>query len=132
MPIVSRSVTLNASFLNVWAHMGGFQSLADWHPAASSVIREKINGTEHRRIRLKGGGEILEKLHDHEVGSYSYSIVESPLPVKNYISNISAAEIQGQTVITWSSSFEGTTDDAEDVVAGIYQAGFDALSKRFG
>ncbi len=132
MPIVSRSVTLNAPFFNVWALMGEFQSLADWHPAVVKVIREEINGREHRRIKLQGGGEILEKLHDHEIGSYSYSIVESPLPVENYISNISAAEIQSQTVITWSSSFEGTADDAEDVVAGIYEAGFDALSKRFG
>lgn len=132
MPIVSRSVTLNARFVDVWALIGGFQNLADWHPAVQSVVREDINGREHRRIFLEGGGEILEKLHDHETGSYSYSIVESPLPVENYLSNLSSAEVEGQTVITWSSRFVATADHAEEVIAGIYDAGFEFLQRRFG
>lgn len=132
MANVSRSVTLNAPFDQVWGLIGGFQDLGDWHPAVESVTKEEIDGTEHRRIALKGGGEIFEKLLDHGGGSYSYEIIESPLPVKNYMSNISAAEHEGQTVVTWSSSFEGTSDDAEEVVAGIYEAGFGTLTERFG
>lgn len=132
MAEVSRTITLNASLDDVWGLIGGFQALADWHPAAESVAREDVDGVEHRRIALKGGGEILEKLLDHGGGSYRYSIVESPLPVTDYVSTISAADFEGKTLVTWGSTFEPAADGADDVVAGIYEAGFAALAERFG
>jgi len=132
MAKVSRSVTLNAPYAEVWGVIGNFQGLADWHPAAESVTKEDIGGTEHRRIALNGGGEILEALHSEGDGHYSYTIVESPLPVTGYLSMLSAGEQDGKTVVTWGSTFEGTAEGAEDVVAGIYEAGFGALTERFG
>jgi len=132
MATVSRSITLNASVDEVWGVIGNFQGLADWHPAAASVSKEEIDGTEHRRIHLEGGGEILERLHDAGGGTYTYTIVESPLPVTSYLSMLSAADQDGKTVVTWGSTFEPTADGAEDVVAGIYEAGFGALTERFG
>ena len=132
MAKVSRSVTLNASLGDVWGLIGNFQGLADWHPAVASVAKEDIGGTEHRRIHLEGGGEILEQLHGTGDGNYSYTIVEGPLPVTGYLSMLSAADKDGKTVVTWGSTFEGTAEGAEDVVAGIYEAGFGALTERFG
>lgn len=132
MAKVSRSVTLNGSLADVWGLIGNFQGLGDWHPAVESVTKEDVGGTEHRRIALKGGGEILEMLHGSGDGHYSYTIVESPLPVSGYLSMISAAEKDGKTVVTWGSTFEPTADGAEDAVAGIYEAGFGALTERFG
>lgn len=132
MAEVSRTITLNASLDDVWGVIGGFQALGDWHPAVESVAKEEIGGAEHRRIALKGGGEIVEKLLDQGGGSYSYSILESPLPVAEYVSTLSAADFEGKTMVTWGSTFEGTADGAEDVVAGIYEAGFGALAERFG
>jgi hypothetical protein len=132
MSDVSRTITLNASVEDVWGLIGDFQGLANWHPAAESVTKEESGGDEHRRIALKGGGEILEKLLDHGGGSYSYTIIESPLPVKDYVSTISAAAYEGKTLVTWGATFEGTADGADDVVAGIYEGGFAALAERFG
>ena len=132
MAEVSRTVTLAASVDDVWGLIGGFQALGDWHPAVESVTKEEIGGAEHRRIALKGGGEILEKLLEHGGGSYRYSIVESPLPVTDYVSTLSAAEFEGKTMVTWEATFEGTADGADDVVAGIYDGGFGTLTERFG
>lgn len=132
MATVSRSVRLTTPVAEVWAAIGGFQALGVWHPAVATVTKEEIDGVEHRRLGLEGGGEILEKLLDKDGQSYGYAIVEGPLPVKNYQSILSAGDVKGQTVVTWASSFEGTSDDAEDVIAGIYEAGLNALGERFG
>ncbi len=133
MAQVTRSVTLNAAPGEVWAAIGGFQSLADWHPAVETSVRDDIGGVEHRRLGLAGGGEILEKNLGADAMSYGYEIVESPLPVAGYKATISVADAGGsKVVVVWSSTFEGTADGASDIIAGIYTAGLDALAAKFG
>lgn len=132
MPSVSRTQRLSAPLSEVWAAIGGFQSLADWHPAVATCTKEMRDGKECRVLGLEGGGEIVEQLTGQEGGSYSYTILEGPLPVRNYSAILSVGETAEDTLVNWSSSFKGTSDDAEDVIAGIYEAGFDALVKRFG
>jgi mxaD protein len=132
MAQITRSVTLNATPAEVWALIGGFQALPNWHPAVAGSDKEVIDGVEHRRLGLEGGGEILEKNLGADTMSYGYAIIECPLPVVDYTSIISMVDAGGKAVVVWSSTFEGTADDASDVVAGIYQAGLDALVSRFG
>ena len=47
-----------------------------------------------RRLSLAGGGTIVEKLVrlDDKERVYSYSIIDSPLPVVNYVSTISVKD----------------------------------------
>lgn len=132
MAHVARSVFLSASADTVWSTIGGFQSLGDWHPAVASVAREDLVGVEHRRIAVKGGGEIFEKLLGTDGRSYAYEIIESPLPVLGYRSSLSVIEAGSGSVASWVSTFEGTADGAEVAVAGIYEGGFAALKERFG
>jgi hypothetical protein len=132
MAQVTRSVTLNAAPADVWALIGGFQALPDWHPAVATSTRADIGGVEHRRLGLAGGGEIVEKYLGGDAMSYGYEIVESPLPLADYKSIIAVTGSGGKTAVVWSSTFEGTADGAADIVAGIYQAGLDALAAKFG
>ena len=132
MAQVTRSVTLNAAPGDVWALIGGFQTLPDWHPAVESSTREDIGGVEHRRLGLAGGGEILEKNLGGDTMSVGYEIIESPLPVADYKATISVADAGGSAVVVWASTFEGTADGASDVIAGIYDAGLGALAAKFG
>ena len=133
MAQVTRSVTLNAAPGDVWALIGGFQSLPDWHPAVETSAREDIGGIEHRRLGLAGGGEILEKNLGGDTMSVGYEIIESPLPLVEYKATLSVADAGGgQTVVVWASTFEGTADSASGIVAGIYTAGLDALAAKFG
>ncbi len=132
MAQLTRSVTLNAAPGDVWALIGGFQSLPDWHPAVESSAREDIGGVEHRRLGLAGGGEILEKNLGGDTMSVGYEIIESPLPLADYKATISVADAGGKAVVVWASTFEGTADGAADIVIGIYQSGLDALAAKFG
>ena len=132
MAQVTRSVTLNAAPGDVWALIGGFQSLPDWHPAVETSTRDDIGGVEHRRLGLAGGGELLEKNLGSDTMSVGYEIIEGPLPLADYKATISVADVGGKAVVVWASTFEGTADGAADIVAGIYQAGLDALAAKFG
>ena len=119
----------------VWKLIGGFNTLPDWHPAIEKSELEEEGSM--RRLSLAGGGTIVEKLEklDDNERVYSYSIIDSPLPVSNYIATIRVKEDgEGKTTVEWSSEFEaeGTAEnEAMDVIAGIYQAGFDNLKKIF-
>ncbi len=76
--------------------IGGFHSLHEWHPAVAKCDIETEGDTTLRRLHLVGGGTILEKLEKSDDGqSYGYSILESPLPVKNYSATITVSEAEG-------------------------------------
>ena len=91
-----------------------------------------------RRLSLAGGGTVVEKLErlDDSERVYSYSIIDSPLPVSNYTATICVKKNgEGKTTVEWSSEFEAegaAENEAMDVIADIYQAGFDNLKKMFG
>ncbi len=129
---VTRKATLAASITEVWGLVGNFHGLADWHPAIESSTRESVGDEEFRRLALAGGGQIIEHLVGKTTHSYTYSIIRSPLPIAHYEAKIEANTAGANTEITWSSSFTPTADNAEDVVAGIYEAGLNALVERFG
>ena len=129
---VTRKATLKASLPEVWGLIGNFHGVAQWHPAVESSTREAVGDEEFRLLKIAGGGEILEHLVAKTTHSYTYSIIRSPLPIKHYEAKIEANTAGAATEITWSSSFTPTADNAEQVVAGIYEAGLDALKQKFG
>ncbi len=119
----------------VWELVGAFCAIKDWHPAAADCVEEKDGDAVLRTITLKDGGKIKEKLTDKDDLSYSYEIVESPLPVKNYKAKlwVEADDEPDRTVIFWQADFDanGATDDEAkkkittilgDGVKGIKQA----------
>ena len=135
MAKVNMKTDLNVAADEVWKLIGGFNTLPDWHPAVEkSELQEEGS---MRRLSLAGGGTIVEKLErfDDSERVYTYSIIDSPLPVSNYVSTISVKDDgEGNTTVTWSSEFEAkgaAENEAMDAIAGIYQAGFDNLKKMF-
>jgi hypothetical protein len=131
MAHVARARPFAARAETVWSVIGGFQSLADWHPAVDSSTRSMADGAELRRLALKGGGEIVEALTGMDGMSYGYRIVSGPLPVADYTATLTVLPAVDGCIVAWSSNFTPTADGAEDVIAGIYEAGFGALASRF-
>jgi len=134
MPKVSMSTDLQASADDVWRMIGQFNALPDWHPAVESSELKKEG--QERVLSLAGGGKIierLEKLSENE-REYSYSIKDSPLPVKNYNATIKVKDGKDGCTVEWSSDFEavGGDTDAMKAIEGIYQSGLDNLRKMFG
>ncbi len=136
MAKVDMKTDLNVSADEVWKLIGGFNTLPDWHPAIEKSELEEEGSM--RRLSLAGGGTVIEKLVklDDKERVYTYSIIDSPLPVKNYEATIRVKDDgAGNTSVEWSSEFEAegaAENEAMDVIAGIYQAGFDNLKKMFG
>ncbi len=73
---------------DIWEMISDFCSIQDWHPAVEQCDESEEGGDTYRVLTLKGGGKIKEKLVDHDDESYTYQIIESPLPVKNYQAKI--------------------------------------------
>ena len=136
MAKIDMKTGLNVAPDEVWKLIGGFNALPDWHPAIEKSELEEEGSM--RRLSLAGGGTIVEKLVklDDKERIYSYSIIDSPLPVTNYEATIRVKDDgEGNTTVEWSSEFEAegaAGNEAMDVIAGIYQAGFDNLKKMFG
>ena len=91
-----------------------------WRRLCTPALRELRSGT----------GAFNEHL-------YRYSIVESPLPVADYVAEIRVHQNEEGTgsTIEWSSEFkpkDASVQKATEVIQGIYQTGFDNLKKLFG
>jgi uncharacterized protein YndB with AHSA1/START domain len=139
MAKVSLSTTLPVPARTVWDAIGGFNSLAKWHPAVAKSEETKEGAATIRRLTLYGGGSIVERLEgkDDKKRTYSYSIVAGPLPVAAYRATLHVEENKDgkSSKVEWSSTFEpsgASEPEAVKVIRGIYEAGFENLRKMFG
>lgn len=139
MTKVSMTTELNVPANEVWKVIGGFNAVPDWHPAVEDSHTEGEGEGSVRRLSLVGGGIVVERPEsvDDEERVYSYSIVDSPLPVSDYKATIRVRD-KGDgtaTVVEWSSEFDpsgASESEASQVIQGIYNAGLGSLKKMFG
>ena len=93
-------------------------------------------GSVRGHARLKQGGEIKEKLDETEDTGYSYEILESPLPVKNYHAKLWVEPDDRDptsTTIHWDATFDAngaSDDDAKKVIGDIFTAGLKGLKQK--
>jgi len=132
---VSQSVEVQAPPEQVWALIGGFCSIAKWHPVVKQCSESQDDGAALRRLTTTDGAVLVEKRvqYSDEGMSYTYTIVDSPLPVAGYTSTLAVMGMGDGSMITWSGEFaaKGAPDEqAKDVIAGIYEAGLQALKDR--
>ena len=59
---LSRMVSLPRPQDEVWAQIGGFDRMADWHPMISAVDVAKIEGEVHRHLTTTDGEIFFEHL----------------------------------------------------------------------
>jgi hypothetical protein len=134
---VRESVRLAVPVDQVWPSIGPFCGLGDWHPAVEKCdLRQDAKG-QLRLITIKGGGVIEERLLSASDTRHSirYTILSSPLPVKDYVATMSATPSGKGTTIVWKARFtpNGASEaEAKKVISGIFTAGFDGLKRRLG
>jgi len=132
---VGNAATVPGKPKEVWNKIGSFCSIKNWHPAIAKCEKTKEGGATFRTLTTKDGATIKEKLVKKTDHSYTYEIVDSPLPVQNYQATISVAADGDQTKVEWKGTFDAkgaSDDDARKVIGGIYQAGLDNLAKPAG
>ncbi|BBQ36633.1 Polyketide cyclase / dehydrase and lipid transport [Klebsiella pneumoniae] len=136
MATTTISIEISASVDQVWQLMGGFDSLPDWLPfIPKSMVSE---GGRVRTLTTSDGGTVIERLEafDNRQRSYSYSIIQAPFPVVDYLSTIAVVATADSNItrVEWSGSFTpvNVSDaDAEALFSGIYRDGLQALKNNF-
>lgn len=119
---------------SIWEMAGDFCAIKTWHPLVADCVESKEGDVVFRTLTLKDGGTIKEKLVDSDDMSYSYEIVESPLPVKNYTAKlwVEESERANRTVVHWDAEFDanGASDDeAKKTISDIFAAGLKGIKK---
>lgn len=128
---VHKTGTAEGAPAAVWAKIGAFCAIGDWHPAVASCKQSEEGGATYRTLALEGGGTIKERLVETTDSGYTYEIVESPLPVQNYRSTFSVKAAGEDTAVDWTGSFDAKDApdaDAEAAITGIYTAGLDSIA----
>ncbi|MFN0219970.1 MAG: SRPBCC family protein [Hyphomicrobium sp.] len=121
---------------DVWSKIGAFCSIKDWHPAVAKCEESKDGDVSFRTLTLKDGGVIKEKLTGSTETGYTYAIVESPLPVKDYFASFSAKPDRDEpdtVLVVWSASFaaKGKPDsEARTVIEGIFKDGLASIAAK--
>ncbi|HWM31885.1 MAG TPA: SRPBCC family protein [Methyloceanibacter sp.] len=120
----------------VWALVGGFCAIKNWHPAVASCEEEKKDGKVFRTLTLKdGGAKILEEETKTGEFTYSYTILEGPLPVKDYNATLRVGpdDEPDRVEIVWTANFEAngkSDEEAKEIVEGIFEAGVAGIKKK--
>jgi hypothetical protein len=127
---VEDEIAVSADVL--WELLRDFGGVQRWNPTLRSCELDKpgIGGVRTIKMGEVTVREQLEKLDDG-AKALSYSIVEAPVPVRNYLATIEVAEAgPSRSRIVWSSTFEpvGMTDEqATQLFDGIYRQAIDGL-----
>ncbi|KQU20976.1 MxaD protein [Methylobacterium sp. Leaf94] len=142
---VSRSRDIPAPAAAVWALIGGFCSIALWHPQVvacdSSGTRDDADREDNepvRRLVVAGGlGTLVEaETRRDEAGmSYSYAFIEGPLPVGAYNATLQVRPNGTGATVVWSATFDpagmGEAEARADI-EGVYDQGLDGIARELG
>ena len=128
----------------VWRRVRDFNGLPEWTPfVAESRIEQGLPSDKVGCIRnftLTDGGKIREQLlalSDYDM-SCTYSILESPMGVENYIAKLSITPVTdgNVTFAQWQADFDCPPEREQALIDQIgrtvFQAAFDALRQSFG
>lgn len=144
MAEVFTSSVINAPVDDVWAKIRDFNALPDWHPAVADSTIENGNPSDQvgciRNFNLADGGNIREQLlslSDME-RLCTYSILESPMPVENYVATLRLRPITdgNRTYAEWTAAFNCPEQEEAGLLElignGVFQGGFNALKDSLG
>ncbi len=144
MARVYTSTVIGAGAGRVWERVRDFNALPRWHPKIrDSRIEDALPSDKVgciRNFNLQNGDNIREQLlglSDYDMFC-TYSILESPMPLTDYIATLRLTPITDgdRCFAEWSAEFECDPAAEDDLVSGIgadvFQVGFDALKRHFG
>jgi hypothetical protein len=144
--VVSEVIQIKAEPAKVWNLVKRFDGLKDWHPLFSGS--EIVSGRDGqlgaiRLLTIKEGPSFTEELLavNEPAMAFTYSVIESPLPIDRYLSTVSVkSDGSGGSIVTWVGQFSrknprSNPPDAENdasvvgLITGAYQGGLQNLKK---
>ncbi|MFD8208968.1 SRPBCC family protein [Streptomyces sp. NPDC059695] len=139
---LERSAVLPATPDAVWAVVGDFGRLADWHPhLPPSALEDGGDPAAPGTVRvfaLDGVAVARERLlaRDPAARSYRYTLLDPVLlPVEDYVATLEVRAHPDGAEVRWSAAYRSTDDVAAQVESvfgdGTYGTGLAALGARF-
>ncbi|WP_338525061.1 SRPBCC family protein [Pseudomonas batumici] len=136
MAATSVTVEIGVPPEEVWQLIGGFDSLPDWLPF---IPRSSLSeGGRVRTLHTADGVLIVERLEafDNRARRYSYSFIEKPFPVTDYLSTLQVREGNDPdtSVVEWAGIFtpvDVSEEEAVELFHGVYASGLAALKDHF-
>ena len=141
---VRRTTVIDAPVDAVWRILRDFNGHDRWHPIVERSALEDGRRTDQvgavRNFTITSGErvrEVLLSLSDRE-RRLRYAIVDSGLPLENYVAELFLKPVTdgGGTFWSWSSRFRTPPGDeaalAELVGKEVYEAGFDGVRSALG
>lgn len=132
---VTRDIAAPAN--HVWQTVRDFAGITKFLPMFELVgtCENKVGAL---RTLKQGDAIFVERLEalDEANRLQRYTIIEAPVPMKNYLGEISVQDLgNNRCAITWSSTFtvEGAPEsEVVNMVTGLYNAGIDQIEKLHG
>jgi mxaD protein len=139
---VKLSVSIEASAEDVWAVVGNFNGLPDWHPWVTASILEPAAGGVGRRVTMAGGTagrrDLTERLvsFDSARREWAYTVVAGPMTFADYVGRIRVTPSGAATcTVDYTGRFTaapGHTDaEATERIRTFWEAGLNYRPARF-
>ncbi len=123
MATVSVKDELEASIDVVWDLISDFTDISAFAPQGEITKIEGEGIGAIRRVEAPGlGGVFRERCegHDPEARSFSYAVLESPVPMKDYVAVVTLSDLgPGRCGIEWASRFEPEGTPESELIQGI-------------
>jgi hypothetical protein len=137
MQSVTEKVDLAAAPSKTWDTIKDFNGWQGWHPAFASTAITKGEGNTKGSVRVlttKDGAKFTEELVSYNAASrsYQYRIIDSPLPITDYVSTLEIKRNLAGSSVMWSSNFKvkagASEEEMRKTISGVYRAGLDNLA----
>jgi 8-hydroxy-5-deazaflavin:NADPH oxidoreductase len=136
---VASASVIEAPIVALWALVKDFNNVSRWHPDVADSRLESGTGPGPgaiRQVRLRNGMSIREQLFEISDSEhfYTYSVIESPLPIRDHQSSVRFTEVsESRTQVVWSAKFTVVGADpkqfADGVKAGVLDLGIEGLRR---
>jgi len=75
---VKRTLVLDETPTSLWARIGVFEAIGEWHPAVVSVTMSLADARERRTLELADGAVLIEDRIDDGGDSFAYEYISKP------------------------------------------------------
>ena len=130
MTNIVEKTTINAPANEVWKTIRSFGGVEKYLPIVTHSVVEGNGVGSTRTCTIQGLGgqgdskaiEKLDYINDEE-RTIAYSIIEAPMPVKNFVNTVQVIDLgNNKSEIEWQSSFESNgvpEDQAKKMIQDI-------------
>ena len=140
MNTVMHAVRLPVRAQPLWAEIGAFGSVGEWHPLVTRVDSEGDSAGSRRTTQDRDGVTQVDRLKDYDGRQfiYRYEMISTTLPVRDYVGEFRVDDNADETsTVTWSANFalaglsEEDGERTAERIRAFIREGTEGLRRRF-